>query len=168
MKKLSETLTELGIAFSFPIEITDENGNHTYYEDSHGYWSRSEYDGNGNRTYLENSRGYWSRSEYDESGNRIYYETSEGYKEGTPRAEMKGSTMSDTPKTEQDIINEAVAEAKLRRKLDKRIIELMKAKNLIDAEIGQLELERGHCPFIPNWQADLQNKIDEAMKGTEE
>lgn len=27
MKKLSETLTELGIAFAFPIEIEDGNGN---------------------------------------------------------------------------------------------------------------------------------------------
>ena len=36
MKPLSETLTELGIAFSFPIEIEDANGHETYYEDSDG------------------------------------------------------------------------------------------------------------------------------------
>jgi hypothetical protein len=36
MKKLSETYKELGIAFTFPIEIKDANGNETYYEDSDG------------------------------------------------------------------------------------------------------------------------------------
>ena len=42
MKKLSETLTELGIAFSFPIKINDANGNETYYENSKGFWQRYE------------------------------------------------------------------------------------------------------------------------------
>ena len=36
MKKLSETLTELGIAFTFPIDIKDAKGNMTYFEDSYG------------------------------------------------------------------------------------------------------------------------------------
>ena len=36
MKKLSETLTELGITFSFPIEIKDFKGNEIYYENSTG------------------------------------------------------------------------------------------------------------------------------------
>jgi hypothetical protein len=36
MEKLSETYKELGIAFTFPIEIKDANGNETYYEDSDG------------------------------------------------------------------------------------------------------------------------------------
>ena len=58
MKKLSETYKELGIAFTFPIEIEDANGNQTYYELSDGYWSRSERDAIGNRTYFENSEGY--------------------------------------------------------------------------------------------------------------
>jgi len=58
MKKLSETYKELGIDFSFPIEIKDENGNETYYEDSDGYWSRYEYDKNGKGTYYEDSDGY--------------------------------------------------------------------------------------------------------------
>ena len=53
MKKLSETLTELGIAFSFPIEIKDDKGNRTYCEASDGYWYRYEYDANGNPTYCE-------------------------------------------------------------------------------------------------------------------
>ena len=57
MKPLSETYKELGIAFSFPIEITNYNGNQTYYELSDGYWSRAEYDALGNRTYFETSDG---------------------------------------------------------------------------------------------------------------
>ena len=44
MKKLSETLTKLGIAFSFPIEIRDTNGNVTYHEDSDDYCCRYEYE----------------------------------------------------------------------------------------------------------------------------
>lgn len=58
MKKLSETLTELGIAFTFPIEINDANGNDTYYEDRNGYWYRIDRDANGYETYYENSNGY--------------------------------------------------------------------------------------------------------------
>jgi hypothetical protein len=57
MKKLSETLTELGIAFSFPIEIKDSNGYVTYYEDSSDYWRKWERDDNGKVTYYENSGG---------------------------------------------------------------------------------------------------------------
>ena len=57
MKKISETYKELGIAFTFPIQIVDANGNQTYYEVSDGYWSRSERDAIGNRTYYENSDG---------------------------------------------------------------------------------------------------------------
>jgi hypothetical protein len=57
MKKLSETLTELGIAFSFPIHIKDDKWNETYWEASDGYWSRWERDANGKVTYFENSGG---------------------------------------------------------------------------------------------------------------
>ena len=57
MKKLSEIYKELGIAFTFPIEITDANGDETYYEDSDGYWHRYERDANGGETYYENSYG---------------------------------------------------------------------------------------------------------------
>ena len=57
MKKLSEALAEIGIAFSFPIEIKDAKGNETYYEDYEGYWYRREYDPNGKVTYYENSYG---------------------------------------------------------------------------------------------------------------
>ena len=57
MKKLSETYKKLGIAFSFPIEIYDANGNETYYEDSDGFWYRCERDANGYETYYETSNG---------------------------------------------------------------------------------------------------------------
>ena len=107
MKKLSETYKELGIAFSFPIEIKDDNGKmtycepsddywckyeydangkQTYYEDSTGYWHKYEYNADGNETCCENSTGYWHKSEYDADGNETYYETSTGYKRGTPKS----------------------------------------------------------------------------------
>ena len=87
MKKLSETLKELGIAFDFPIVIEDANGNVTYHEASDGRWSKFEYDANGNETYYENSDGYWSKREYDANGDRTYFEDCSGYKEGTPRSQ---------------------------------------------------------------------------------
>jgi len=84
MKKVSETYRELGIKFTFPIEIEDANGNWTYYETSDGYWRKREYDANGKITYYERSDGYWEKREYDSKGNQTYYETSDGYKKGTP------------------------------------------------------------------------------------
>jgi len=57
MKKLSETLTEMGIAFSFPIEIKEANDRVNYYEDSDDFWYRYEYDANRRRTYYEDSNG---------------------------------------------------------------------------------------------------------------
>jgi len=57
MKPLSETLTELGIAFKFPIEIRDANGNLTYRQTSNDWWVKWERDDNGNETYYENSDG---------------------------------------------------------------------------------------------------------------
>jgi hypothetical protein len=65
MKKLSETLTEMGIDFSFPIKIMDAKGNETYYEKSNGFW--------------------W-KCEYDRKGNLTHYKTSEGKKKGTPKS----------------------------------------------------------------------------------
>mgnify|MGYP001544155939 CR=1 FL=1 len=108
MKKVSDTYKELGIDFTFPIEIKDakgnetyyeanddywckceydSNGNETYYENSAGFWSKREYDANGNRTYFERSDGVWCKCEYDADGNRTYYEDSDGRKEGTPRSQ---------------------------------------------------------------------------------
>ena len=86
MKPLSETLTELGIAFTFPIEIKDANGYETYFEGNNGVWHRYERDAKGNETYFENSAGCWQRFEYDANGNVTYYEDSDGFKEGTPKS----------------------------------------------------------------------------------
>ena len=103
MKKLSETYKELGIAFTFPIDIKDANGNRTYYEDSNGFWTerrffcngfwiRCEYDEKGNLTYYEDSNG-WYRREYDENGNKTYYEDSNGTKKGTKRGSCSGKVI---------------------------------------------------------------------------
>ena len=86
MKLLSETYKELGIAFSFPIEIKDDNGTDNYFEYSNGYWRKYEYDANGNKTYYENSIGYWDRWERDDNGDVDYYEDSTGVKKGTPKS----------------------------------------------------------------------------------
>jgi hypothetical protein len=57
MKPLSDTYKELGITFSFPIEIKNANGKRTYYENSTGYWAKYQDDADGNVTYFEDSRG---------------------------------------------------------------------------------------------------------------
>ena len=93
MKKLSETYKELGIAFTFPIEIKDEKGNETYYENSDVYWSRCEYAEDGNETYYENSDDYWSRCEYDKNGKQTYFEDSNGIKKGTKRGSCAGKVV---------------------------------------------------------------------------
>ena len=79
MDTLSETLTELGIAFSFPITIKDANGNLTYYEHS------TKYDAKGNLTCCGDI-GYWWKREYDAKGEATYYENSDGDKSGTPKS----------------------------------------------------------------------------------
>jgi uncharacterized protein YrzB (UPF0473 family) len=58
--------------------VTDSQGNEVYYEDSKGYWYKSEYDSQGNEVYFENSNGYWYKSGYDEQGNEVYFEDSCG------------------------------------------------------------------------------------------
>jgi hypothetical protein len=63
---------------SFPFNIKDEKGNEIYYEDSSGYWEKSQFDEKGNRVYLENSNGYWEKSQFDEKGNIVYLENSNG------------------------------------------------------------------------------------------
>jgi len=117
MKKitpLSDTYKKLGIAFTFPIEHEDEDGNRTYrensdgfwyhreydkdgnetyYENSDGSWYMGEYDKKGNKTYSENSNGYWYRCEYDENGNQTYYEDSGGHKRGTKRGSCDGKVI---------------------------------------------------------------------------
>ena len=62
----------------FPFRIKDSEGNQIYYENSNGYWVKSEYDSDGNKIYFENSDGFWVKREYNSEGNRIYYESSYG------------------------------------------------------------------------------------------
>ena len=78
MKKLSETYKELGIAFTFPIEIYDAKGKATYYEDSEGFWQRWERNANGKVAYYEDSDGEWARWEYDANGKVTHHGDSEG------------------------------------------------------------------------------------------
>jgi len=42
---------------TIPIEIKNEAGKETYYENSNGYWFKREYDAAGKETYYENSYG---------------------------------------------------------------------------------------------------------------
>ena len=63
---------------SFPFEIKDANGKEIYWENSHGYWFKSEYDANGKKVYWEISSGYWFKSEYDSNGKEVYWENSDG------------------------------------------------------------------------------------------
>ena len=87
MKKLSETLKELGIEFTFPIKIKDSDGNMTYYEERYGHWYKSEYDSHGNETYCKHSNGYWHKREYDSNGKETYFEDSDGDKRGISRSQ---------------------------------------------------------------------------------
>ena len=76
---LSEVYRELGIDFTFPIEIKNTNGKETYFEASDGFWVQREYNEQGNETYYEDSDGYRWRKEYDKGDNEIYYKDSAGY-----------------------------------------------------------------------------------------
>jgi hypothetical protein len=62
----------------FPFEIKDSKNNRIYWENSNGYWAKSEFDSNGNRIYWEDFYGYWVKKEYDSKGKEIYYEDSDG------------------------------------------------------------------------------------------
>jgi len=59
--------------------IYNQNGDVIYYENSGGYWRKSEYDDNGKEIYLENSIGFWEKKEYNQNGKIIYFENSDGY-----------------------------------------------------------------------------------------
>ena len=89
MKPLSETYKELGIAFTFPIEIKDANGRVTYYEDSDDHWERFERDAEGRPTYSENIDEFWQKWVRDANGDVDYYEDSTGVKKGTPKSAKK-------------------------------------------------------------------------------
>tara|TARA_S200002703_G_scaffold154524_1_gene157470 strand:- start:913 stop:1236 length:324 start_codon:yes stop_codon:yes gene_type:complete len=93
MKKLSETLKEQGIVFTFPIEIKHANGESVYYEDSTGFRCKYEYDARGNETYYEDSDGFWNNREYNAFGNLTYYEDSDGIKRGIPRSQSCDGTV---------------------------------------------------------------------------
>jgi len=72
MKPLSETYKELGIEFTFPIEIKDAKGN---------------------VTYLEDNGVFCCRWEYDSRGKVTYYEDLDGVKRGTARADFEGKVI---------------------------------------------------------------------------
>ena len=59
------------------LRLYDAKGNEIYYENSDGWWEKSEYDAQGNVIYCENSRDRWVKWEYDAQGNEIYCESSE-------------------------------------------------------------------------------------------
>jgi len=86
MKKLSETYKELGIAFTFPIQIMEANDRVTYFEDCDGFWERYERDVKGRPTYYEDSNDYWERCERDANGKVTYCEDSTGVGWGTPKS----------------------------------------------------------------------------------
>jgi len=100
VSKLSDTLKEMGVGFTFPIQIKNAVGKETYFENINGYWHKSEYDSAGRltcfkngdgfwriikynsagkETYREDSNGYWRMSKYDSKGNETYREESNGY-----------------------------------------------------------------------------------------
>ena len=73
----------LSKVFKQPVTIRcrsvyDEQGNRIYYEDSYGFWEKSEYNDQGKIIYYETSNGYWAKYEYDDQGNIIYYESNDG------------------------------------------------------------------------------------------
>jgi len=75
MKTIAQQLNII----EFPFKIKDKNLNRIYFEDSNGYWHKSEYDENNNEIYYEDSNGSWHKSKFNKNNNEIYYETSYGY-----------------------------------------------------------------------------------------
>ena len=112
MKKLSETYKELGIAFTFPINIKDADGRSTYYESSNGFWYKNEYDSTGNETYYEASTGFGYKKEYNPDGEVTYHENSYGNKEGTPRSAKTCECGGNL------VFRDAVIEEQLKEQLD--------------------------------------------------
>jgi len=78
MKPLSETYKELGIAFSFPIEIMEANDRLTYWENSDGFWERYERDANGYVTYSENIDEFWQKWGRSTNGRLTSFKNSDG------------------------------------------------------------------------------------------
>jgi len=62
----------------FPFIIKNKQGKKIYWENSIGFWIKSEYDSKGKEIYWENSDGDWSKREYDSNNKEIYWENSDG------------------------------------------------------------------------------------------
>ena len=92
MKQLSKIYKELGIDFTFPIEIKNAKGKVTYQENSSGFWSRQAYDVNGWEEYYENSRKEWAKEKYDANGRELYFEDSNGVKRVNPKTPKEPKT----------------------------------------------------------------------------
>ena len=76
--KNEQTIAQFLKVKDFPFAIKDKNSNEIYYENSDGFWCKSEYDDQGNVIRYENLDGFWSKWERDDQGNEIYYEDSNG------------------------------------------------------------------------------------------
>ena len=59
-------------------KIFNDNGKPIYFEDSDGYWRKTEYNDNGIIIFYVNSFGEWYKNEFDDNGDEIYYEDSKG------------------------------------------------------------------------------------------
>ena len=78
MIRMKMTLKKLLKNQEFPKKLFDKNRNQIYWENSNGFWVKSEYDSNNDEIYFENSNGIWVKREYDSNNNLIYYEDSDG------------------------------------------------------------------------------------------
>ena len=76
---MKETIAQFLKVKDFPFSIKDKNNKLIYYEDSSGFWSKTEYDQDGNLIYYEIPNGFWSKHQYDQNGKEIYFEDSNGY-----------------------------------------------------------------------------------------
>ena len=72
--------------------------------------------------------------------------------------------MSTKPRTEQDIINEAVKETKSWRRLNNKIELLKQKRDIIEKEIHHAEIELARICGRPKWHTRLEEKIAEALK----
>jgi hypothetical protein len=55
---MKETLAQFLKVKDFPFTIKDKNGKQIYFEDSNGFWSKTEYNSDGNEIYYEHSNGF--------------------------------------------------------------------------------------------------------------
>jgi hypothetical protein len=63
-----ETLAQQLKITKFPFRILNNRGNKIYFENSNGYWEKTEYGANGKLSRYETSGGYWETREYDAEG----------------------------------------------------------------------------------------------------